>query len=191
MSAWALAGLGGSLRERSYSRAALSEVLRLAAERGADVELLDLRALDLPLYVPDLPLAGYGPAGAAGIGRLLETVRRASALVWASPTYHGTVSGAFKNALDCLEFLGDDEPAYLAGKPVGLVAVSDPQTFSAMAGAVHELRGWLAPSWLTFSKSDFTDDLTLQPGRALRRAERLVEELLEFAARRAAPVLIP
>lgn len=177
-------GLGGSLRERSYSRAALNAILALAGAQGARVELLDLRSLALPMYVPDQALRDYSPEGAAAISRLLEAVRPASALVWASPTYHGTVSGVFKNALDCLEFLADDDPPYLSGKAVGIVSVSDSQTFGAMANAVHELRGWLAPSWLTFSKSDFAPDGSLLPGRPARRAERLAGELLEFAAHR-------
>ena len=48
-----IVGLGGSLAERSRSRAALLVALQGAANAGAQTTLLDLRELDLPLYDPD------------------------------------------------------------------------------------------------------------------------------------------
>jgi NAD(P)H-dependent FMN reductase len=54
-----IVGLGGSLRTRSYSRLALHAALALAAERGAEVALLDLNVLDLPMFRPDMPLDAY------------------------------------------------------------------------------------------------------------------------------------
>jgi hypothetical protein len=58
-----LVGLGGSLREKSYSRAALREALRIAETKaGAATELLDVRELNLPMFVPDLPIEGYPSA---------------------------------------------------------------------------------------------------------------------------------
>jgi FMN reductase len=53
-------------------------------------------------------------------------------LVWSSPLNHGTVSGAFKNALDWLQLLGDHEPPYLTDKVIGLVST---------AGGTHASRG--------------------------------------------------
>lgn len=177
-----IVGLGGTLRERSYSRAALKATLRLAEAEGAQTELLDLRELNLPMYVPDLPVDGYPIQHQAAIAHLLDSCRRADAFLWASPTYHGTVSGVFKNALDMIELLCDDDPPYLAGQAVGPIAVSDLKTFSAMSNAAHELRAWLAPTHLTFDEDDFNPDLTLKDGRPQRRADRLVEELLSFAS---------
>ena len=46
-------GLGGSLKPGSASVQALGEALRGAEEAGASVELLELHALDLPMFVPD------------------------------------------------------------------------------------------------------------------------------------------
>lgn len=47
-----IVGLGGSLATQSTSLAALKIALQGAADAGADVELLDVRQLDLPFYVP-------------------------------------------------------------------------------------------------------------------------------------------
>jgi NAD(P)H-dependent FMN reductase len=49
-----IVGLGGSLRQVSRSRAALEVALDGAAVAGAGVELLDLHALELPMYSPEL-----------------------------------------------------------------------------------------------------------------------------------------
>ncbi len=179
-----LVGLGGSLREKSYSRAALREALRIAEANGAAIELLDVRKLNLPMFVPDLPVEGYPAAYQMSINQLLEASRRAEVMVWASPTYHGTISGALKNALDFMELLADDQPPYLQGGAVGLIAVHDPITFAAMINAVHELRAWLAPTQVVLSRQDFTSELTLSNERAQRRLARLVNDLLDFAQRR-------
>ncbi|MFC1466683.1 MAG: NADPH-dependent FMN reductase [Candidatus Brachytrichaceae bacterium NZ_4S206] len=178
-----IVGLGGTLRERSYSRAALREALRIAAEHGAHTEILDLRELNLPMFVPDYGIEDYPAEHRAAIARLVEGCRRATAMLWASPTYHGTVSGVFKNAIDYIELLSDDQPAYLSGKAVGLIAINDSKTFSAMSNSVHELRAWLAPTHVQLSKSDFDGDMRLSSERAIRRMTRLINELLHFRSR--------
>lgn len=135
-------GLGGSLRTPSSSLAALRVALAGAAGAGADVEVLDVRELELPLYHDDAPRS-------AGVDRLVEAVGGADGMVWSSPLYHGTVSGAFKNALDWLQLLGRHEPPFLTGKPVGLVAtaggVQGLQAINTMEFVVRALRGWTVP----------------------------------------------
>ena len=123
-----LVGLGGSLRASSRTRSALAAALNLAAAAGATTHLLDPATLQLPIYHPDWALDDYPAASQAGIAELLHWSRRAQLMLWASPTYHGTISGVFKNALDFLEFASNDERPYLQGKAVGLIVVSDPGT---------------------------------------------------------------
>ncbi len=179
-----IVGLGGTLRERSLSRAALAESLRVARERGATTELLDLRELALPMYVPDRRVEDYADeAGRKGIARLVDACRRASAFIWSSPCYHGTVAGVFKNALDHLELLGEDPAPYLAGKPVGLVAINDGKTFGAMSNSVHELRAWLAPTHVLLGKADFDATPAVSSDSGRRRLARQVDELLGFRPR--------
>lgn len=181
-----LVGLGGSLRELSRSSAALREALRIASALGADTEMLDLRQLDLPMYSPVLDLGDYPAAGRAALERLVAAILRADAMIWASPTYHGTVTGAFKNALDFFELVGEGPAPYLQGRAVGLITIPDPTTFGAMADAAHELRAWLAPTRVVLRSADFTPDLAITDPKALRRLSRLVEELLAFARTREA-----
>ena len=115
-------GLGGGLRENSYSLAALREALAAAGRAGAETRLLALHDLELPFFRPDYGSpADYGPEAARQIGRLIEAARWADGMIWSSPAYHGALSGAVKNALDFIQFLGKDEPSFLYGKAVGVI----------------------------------------------------------------------
>jgi len=155
----------------------------MAEAQGATTKLLDLRALNLPMYVPDYAIDDYPSEHQASIRALIDESRRAHAMVWASPCYHGTVSGVFKNALDYIELLSDTTPSYLNGKAIGLIAINDSKTFSALSNSVHELQAWLAPTHVQLGKGDFDTDLHFSSERATRRVTRLVTELLEFANR--------
>jgi NAD(P)H-dependent FMN reductase len=80
-------GTGGTLREGSTSLGALRRALSAAAEAGAEVELLDLRELRLPMYEPGRPLDDYDPE----VWRFIEAVRKADALALSTaPTTGGS-----------------------------------------------------------------------------------------------------
>ena len=136
-------GLGGSLAATSTSRAALRAALEGAATAGAETDLLDLRALDLPMYNPD----ANEPTHAAA--RVIETCYAADGLLWSSPMYQGTISGSFKNALDWLHLLGQRDPPYLHDKVIGLISAAGGtqglQAINTMEFAVRALRGWAVP----------------------------------------------
>ena len=138
-----IVGLGGSLARVSRSRAALRTALEGAARAGADTQLLDVRELDLPLYDPD----HEEPTGAAAT--LIESCYAADGLLWSSPMYQGTISGALKNALDWLHPLGRRDPPYLHDKVIGLISAAGGmqglQAINTMEFAVRALRGWAVP----------------------------------------------
>lgn len=138
-----IVGLGGSLRQNSTSLAGLAVALRGARAAGAETELLDVRAMNLPMYVP-----GTAPLP-VDVERLLDVVYEADGLIWSSPLYHGSISGAFKNVLDWLNPLGDREPAYLTDKVIGLISTAGGsqglQAINTMEFIVRALRGWAVP----------------------------------------------
>jgi FMN reductase len=149
-----IVGVGGSLRAESTSRTALATALDGAAASGADVRLIWLRDLGLPLYT-----AEHAPPPAAL--EFADAVHACDAMIWSSPTYQGSVSGSFKNAMDWLILLADAVPPYLSNKPIGLVStaggVQGLQTVNAMDFIARSLRGWSVPlvmpvpqSWHTF-----------------------------------------
>src|ERR1051326_6406307 len=113
-----IVGLGGSLAKLSRSRAALGLALEGAAKVGARTALLDLRELDLPMFNPDHEAPG--PAAS----RLVEACYAADGLLWSSPMYQGTISGAFKNAPHWFHALGSREPPFLPDGGIGLLTAA-------------------------------------------------------------------
>jgi FMN reductase len=168
------------MRAKSYSRLALQAALKIAEEHGAETLLLDVFELKLPMYLPDEPIEAYPQEHHASIERLIEGCRRSTAMLWASPTYHGTVSGAVKNALDFIELMTDDDPPYLTGRAVGLITASDPLTYGAMINSVFEVRAWLSPGYVTVAEEHFDDDGVLINERVRRRMTRLISNLMRF-----------
>ncbi|MDX6597106.1 MAG: reductase [Gaiellales bacterium] len=138
-----IVGLGGSLAEISRSRAALRVALEGAASAGAETTLLDLRELALPMYNPDYE------EPTAGAARLIEACYGADGMLWSSPMYQGTISGAFKNALDWLHVLGAREPPFLHDEVVGLISAAGGtqglQAINTMEFATRALRAWAVP----------------------------------------------
>jgi FMN reductase len=138
-----IVGLGGSLARVSRSRAALQVALGGAAGAGAETTLLDLRELDLPMYNPDVE---HTPPAAA---RLIEACYHADGMLWSSPMYQGTISGAFKNALDWLHELGGRDPSFLHDEVIGLISAAGGtqglQAINTMEFATRALRGWAVP----------------------------------------------
>src|SRR5690349_10200241 len=136
-------GFGGSLAERSTSLAALRIALSAAGEAGTETQLFDIKQLDLPMYRPqetEVPDRAWA---------FCEAMYGAHGLLWSSPLYHGTLSGAFKNALDWLHLLINRDPPYLADKVIGLIStaggVQGLQAVNTMEFVVRSLRGWAVP----------------------------------------------
>ncbi len=176
-------GLGGSLKPESASVKALRLALQGAEESGAQIELLQLHELALPMFVPDLEPP-------TEVRRFVDKVAQSAGMIWSTPVYHGSMSGAFKNALDWIELLSKHDPPYLTDKVVGLIAtaggVQGLQAINSMEFAVRSLRGYTHPltapidrAWQLFDKSgNFSDEATIARLRTLgqgvaRAASRL------------------
>ncbi len=173
-------GLGGSLRAESTSRTALSVALDGAAASGADTELIWVRDLDLPLHT-----AEHAPPAAALA--FADAVYDCDALIWSSPTYHGSVSGSFKNALDWLILLAERDPVYLANKPIGLITtaggVQGLQAVNTMDFIARSLRGWSVPLVLPVSQSwqSFDPDGHLKDEAVATQLRKLGAEVVRAA----------
>ena len=175
-------GLGGSLHVPSNSLAALQLAVAGATEAGAETEILDIRELDLPFYQPGIT---HVPSS---VERLCESVFHSGGMLWASPLYHGTISGAFKNALDWLQLLSDRDPPYLTDKVVGLISTAGGtqglQAVNTMEFVVRALRGWAVPlvipipkAWQAFDVQGHARDQAVEQqlhalGREVARAAR-------------------
>jgi NAD(P)H-dependent FMN reductase len=163
----------GSLRNGSRTRTAVNEGLTASAQAGGATELVDLRSYDLPslnAVENDVPDAQ----------NLRETVSRADSVLLGTPNYHGSYSGALKNALD---YCGREE---FEGTTVGLLEVAAGEfpgsALIHLRTVSRTLRAWTLPIEVAIpdSHSLITDGGINDPDLA-RRIQRLGRELVDYA----------
>ncbi len=169
----------GSLRDGSRTRAALREALTAAEEAGATTELVDLREYELPALK-----AVDGPVPDAEA--LREAVDGADAVLLGTPNYHGSYSGALKNALD---YCGREE---FEGTTVGLLEVAAgrfPGTALVHLRTVcRTLRAWTLPTEVAIPDSHSTvDGDRIRDPDVAERTRRLGRELAAYAGVSAYP----
>ncbi|GIF05435.1 NADPH-dependent FMN reductase [Actinoplanes siamensis] len=174
-------GVGGSMRADSSTELLLRMALREARNQGMRVKLFPLRGHPLPLFDPGM-LADPPPAARL----LLKEVRAAQAIVFASPVYHGTVGGAFKNTIDYLQALADDDPPWLSGKAVGLLAVGSMagaalQAITAMEHITRALRAVAMPTVVAVDSSEGAAWGDGGQATIAARLERMCGELRRYA----------
>ena len=140
-------GIGGTIGAVSSTERALQIALDAVEREGFRTRLFGGEDMArLPLYDPRRDDA-HQPRDATSSRRCAS----ASALIIASPGYHGSISGVVKNALDLLEETARDATRpYLADMPVGLIATAygwqaTGSTIAALRSIVHALRGWPTP----------------------------------------------
>src|SRR3954465_11244079 len=91
-----IVAVAGSLRGASLNRKLLALAGRDAEALGAVVEVLDLKALALPVYDQDVEDAGMPES----VVRLKESIHRAQGLLICTPEYNASIPGGLKNAID-------------------------------------------------------------------------------------------
>ncbi len=137
-------GIGGTIGSVSSTERALRTAMTAAADEGFRTHVFGGEDLArLPLYNPRAATRTEAEQV------FVDTVRQASAIIIASPGYHGSISGLVKNALDLLEETAKDERPYLADlrgtDRDGLWLAGDGSTIAALRSIVHALRGWPTP----------------------------------------------
>ena len=174
-----IVALCGSQRGDSYTRHALERALAAARARGATTDLVDLAALDLPLFDPD-----HGDAGDAA--ELRRRVGEADGILLGSPMYHGSYSSVLKTAID---YCGFDE---FEGVTVGLLVVAGggfPTPVLAHLRAVaRELDAWVVPEEVAIPNASaaFADGQLVDDDLA-DRVETLGTKLVDYAGVEAYP----
>lgn len=181
-----LLAFSGSSRSGSLNTQLVQAAASVATSQGAQVEVLDLRSLDLPLYDADLEAAEGLPAGAVA---LKEKMGAAGGFLIACPEYNGSITPALKNAVDWASRRADGEAPLAAfdGKVAGLLAAS-PGGLGGIRGLTHVrtlLAGigvWVAPTTVSLPAAHeaFDEAGTVTNERAAARIEKLVGELLHF-----------
>jgi FMN reductase len=164
----------------------LERALDAAKQAGATTELFALNDLRLPMYEPDLPLDAYGSEAI----RFVDAVRHADALIWSTAAYHGSLAAPTKNALDFLEFLGNDEHPYLDQRVVGLIAtaageIAAVNSVNTMIHVAHALRAMVVPLVVTVPQAAkvFDADGRVTSEKIARRLDQLGRLVAETAMR--------
>jgi chromate reductase, NAD(P)H dehydrogenase (quinone) len=116
-------GFAGSLRARSYNKAALRAAGELAPA-GMTIETFDLAPLQP--YNEDVREQGFPPAE----HDFREKIRAADALLIVTPEYNRSIPGVLKNAID---WVSRPPQQPLDGKPVALFGVSPGAIGTAVA----------------------------------------------------------
>jgi len=175
-----LVGIGGSMRVASRSLTALARAAGHATALGCAADVFDVRRLDLPVYRPDWTLERYP----ASLAAMLTAVRAANIVLFSAPTYHGTVSGAVKNAIDALDFLVNDDPPYLTGRVVGLIGVGGGAThvLDALAHAARAFDAVVVPTYVGVP-GDAIDDAGRIDDHIDQRLQRMVAAAIALAHR--------
>ncbi|NJP09815.1 MAG: NAD(P)H-dependent oxidoreductase [Leptolyngbyaceae cyanobacterium RU_5_1] len=167
-------GIAGSLRPTSYSQ----QALRLAAQRvealEGEVEILDLRTLNLPFCNGGKAYPEY-----PDVERLQTAFQQADGMILVTPEYHGSVSGVLKNALDLMSF------DHLSGKVAGLVSILGGQSNS---NALNDLRvilrwvhAWVIPEQVAIGQAwqAFGADGKLLDEKLSQRFDDFAQSLVE------------
>ncbi len=126
----------GSTRTGSFNKQLVALAADAARATGAEVTVVDLRDLALPLFDQDLEAASGLPEGAKKFKALL---RASDGFLIASPEYNSSVTAALKNAIDWASRAeSDDEPPLAAfrGKIAALCSAS-PGALGGLRGLVH------------------------------------------------------
>ena len=173
MSELRVAAVAGSLRAESYTRPACRHTLAAAAAfDGVETDLIDLRALSLPVYDSDRDDAGDAT-------ELKRRVGAADSIVLGSPVYHGSYSSALKNALD---YCGFDE---FEETTVGLLCVAGgafpTTTLDHLRAVSRALNAWVVPHQVAIprAKNSFEDG-ELTDGDVRNRIETLGRRMVEY-----------
>jgi chromate reductase len=131
-----IVAFAGSTRSASYNKQLIAIAADAARAAGAEVTVVDLRDLALPLFDQDLEDASGLPEGAKKFKTLL---RESDGFLIASPEYNSSITAVLKNAIDwASRGESDDEPPLVAfqGKAAALMSAS-PGGLGGLRGLVH------------------------------------------------------
>ncbi|MEO7298696.1 MAG: NAD(P)H-dependent oxidoreductase [Verrucomicrobiota bacterium] len=126
----------GSTRKDSLNKKLVQLAAQHSRDAGAEVTLIDLRDLPMPLYDGDLEATGGIPENGKKFKNLL---RDHAGLLISSPEYNSSISGVLKNAIDWASRPETDNETPLVcfkGKVVALMSAS-PGGLGGLRGLVH------------------------------------------------------
>ena len=148
----------GSTRQHSFNRQLAANAAAMARAAGAEVTLLELATLDIPMYNADLEARGTPP----DVIRLKQLMFEHPAWIICSPEYNGSYTALLKNTIDWASSPVKNNPDWargtesFEGKVVGLMSAS-PGSLGGLRSLSHlnpllqNLQCWVAPKQFTLN----------------------------------------
>ncbi len=176
-----IAIISSSVREGRNSHRVALFMQALLKGRGVEVDMLDLKAFDFPLFTERYPLLKVRPAG---LDDYAERFRAADGVLIVSPVYNADYPAALKNVIDV--FVKE-----WVHKPVGVVSVTYGKTpgiatAQKIQTLVMKLGACAVPSFCTmievqdnFSETGEAADPVLME----KFSAPVIDELLAFSAK--------
>jgi len=177
----------GSLRVESYNKKlALLVASQIERAHNVKIDLIDLRELDLPMFSEDLEAGGYPESVLDLKKRMIDS----DALLYASPEYNGSLSGAMKNAIDWASRprAGEEVLQCFKGKVVGLLAAS-PGGLGGLRGLRHlrqiltQVGSFVVPTEFALANAGdaYDEDGWLKDEKSAHMAQGVGDEMVRIA----------
>ena len=182
----------GSTREHSFNRRLAHNAATMARAAGAQVTLLELSTLDIPLYNADLEAHGTPP----DVIRLKEIMDAHPAWIICSPEYNGSYTGLLKNTIDWASSPAKSHPLWIngikpfEGKVVGLLSASNGalgglRSLEHLNPLLLNLQCWVYPKQFALSRAgDAFDEQGMLKSEAHRNSTQAVVDQVLWAAQR-------
>jgi NAD(P)H-dependent FMN reductase len=179
----------GATRTNSFNKKLIRVGAEAARQAGAEVTLIDLRDLPMPLYDGDLEAAEGLPPNARELKRLMMAH---DAFLISSPEYNSSVSAVLKNAIDWVSRPQPDEPSGVAfrGKVAALLAASPGslggvRSLLTVRQVLNTLGVIVLPTQFALARANvaFNDDGSLKDEAHRASVAAVVNELVAKTAR--------
>ena len=182
----------GSTRAQSFNRQLAKVAAGIATQAGAEITLLELASLDIPLYNADLEARGTPP----DVIRLKQLMFEHPGWVICSPEYNGSYTALLKNTIDWASSPVKGDATWsqgskaFAGKVVGLLAASPGalgglRSLSHLSPLLSNLQCWVAPKQYALGQAGgaFDADGQLQSDKHMDGVRAVVNQVLWAAQR--------
>ena len=164
----------------------------LARAARADVTLLELADLDIPMYNADVEANGTPP----DVIKLKQLMFDHPAWIICSPEYNGSYTGLLKNTIDWASSPVKSDPAWqdgfkpFAGKVVGLLSAS-PGAMGGLRSQSHltplliNLQCWVAPKAFALGRAAeaFDADGNLTSEAHVKQVQAVIDQVLHASQR--------
>ena len=182
----------GSTRQQSFNRQLAHATANLARASGAEVTLLELSSLDIPMYNADLEAQGTPH----DVIKLKEIMDAHPAWIIASPEYNGSYTTLLKNTIDWASSPVKSHPVWsigskpFAGKVIGLLSASPGalgglRSLSHLGPLLQTLQCWVCPQQFALGRAGeaFDTQGAFKSDLHRKSTQAVVDQTLWAAAR--------